>query len=52
MSPPRPTAACGTPPSTRVRLEPKTEKVDVFPLPKGTPNVNLNIASFDNAGIL
>jgi virginiamycin B lyase len=35
-----------------VRVDPKTDKVEVFPLPKGTPNVNLNTASFDNAGIL
>jgi virginiamycin B lyase len=39
-----------------VRVDPqvdhKPDKVEVFPLPKGTPNVNLNTASFDNAGIL
>jgi virginiamycin B lyase len=35
-----------------VRVDPKTDKVTVFPLPKGTPNVNLNTATFDNAGIL
>jgi virginiamycin B lyase len=33
-------------------VDPKTDKVEVFPLPKGTPNVNLNTATFDNAGIL
>ena len=35
-----------------VRVDPKTQKVEVFPLPKGTPNVNLNTATFDNTGIL
>ena len=35
-----------------VRVDPKTDKVEIFPLPKGTPNVNLNTATFDNAGIL
>ncbi len=30
----------------------KSGKIEVFPLPKGTPNVNLNTATFDNAGIL
>jgi virginiamycin B lyase len=35
-----------------VRMDVKTNKVDVFPLPKGTPNVNLNTATFDKAGIL
>ncbi len=35
-----------------VRVDPKTEKVDVFPLPKGTPYINLNTATFDNNGIL
>jgi virginiamycin B lyase len=35
-----------------VRVDPKTEKVETFPLPAGTPNVNLNTATFDNAGIL
>lgn len=35
-----------------VRVDPKTDKVAVFPLPKGTPNVNLNTATFDRAGIL
>ncbi len=34
-----------------VRVDAKTDKVEVFPLPKGTPNVNLNTASFDNTGI-
>ena len=35
-----------------VRVDPKTEKVDVFPLPKGTPYANLNTAAFDKNGIL
>jgi virginiamycin B lyase len=35
-----------------VRVDPKTDKVEVFPLPQGTPNVNLNTATFDKAGIL
>jgi virginiamycin B lyase len=35
-----------------VRVDAKTSKVEVFPLPKGTPNVNLNTATFDNAGTL
>lgn len=35
-----------------VRVDPKTDRVAVFPLPKGTPNVNLNTATFDHAGIL
>jgi len=35
-----------------VRVEPKTGKIDVFPLPKGTPNTNLNTATFDNIGML
>ncbi|MCK7580726.1 MAG: hypothetical protein MZV65_37205 [Chromatiales bacterium] len=35
-----------------VRIDPKTDKVDVYPLPKGTPNANLNTATFDRAGIL
>jgi virginiamycin B lyase len=35
-----------------VRVDPKTEKVEVFPLPKGTPYANLNTATFDNNGIL
>ena len=35
-----------------VRVDPGTSKVDVFPLPKGTPNVNLNTATFDKNGVL
>jgi len=39
-----------------VRVDPqvdnKQDKVETFPLPKGTPNVNLNTATFDHAGIL
>jgi virginiamycin B lyase len=38
--------------NANVRVDPKTDKVEVFALPKGAPNVNLNTASFDNAGIL
>jgi len=34
------------------RVDPKTDKVEVFPLPKGTPNANLNTATFDKTGIL
>jgi virginiamycin B lyase len=35
-----------------VRVDPKTKKVDVFPLPKGAPYTNLNTATFDKNGIL
>ena len=35
-----------------VRVDPKTDKVTAFPFPPGAPNVNLNTATFDNAGIL
>jgi virginiamycin B lyase len=35
-----------------VRVDPKTDKVEMFPLPKGSPNANLNTATFDNNGIL
>jgi virginiamycin B lyase len=35
-----------------VRVDPKTEKVEVFSLPKDMPNANLNTATFDNNGIL
>ncbi|TAM48408.1 MAG: lyase [Gammaproteobacteria bacterium] len=35
-----------------VRVDPKTDKVSVFPLPKGTPYTNLNTATFDKNGIL
>ena len=35
-----------------VRVDPQTDTVEVFPLPRGTPNVNLNTATFDHAGIL
>lgn len=35
-----------------VRIDPNTDTVMVFPLPKGTPNINLNTATFDKAGIL
>jgi virginiamycin B lyase len=35
-----------------VRVDPKSNKVKVFPLPKDTPNVNLNTATFDQHGVL
>lgn len=35
-----------------VRVDPKTKAVKVFPLPAGTPNINLNTAAFDHNGIL
>lgn len=35
-----------------VRVDPKTDKVTRFPLPEGTPNVNLNTATFDHDGVL
>jgi virginiamycin B lyase len=35
-----------------VRVDPETEEVQVFPLPEGQGNVNLNTAAFDPAGIL
>jgi virginiamycin B lyase len=35
-----------------VRVDPKTGKVEVFPLPRGTPYANLNTATFDKHGIL
>jgi virginiamycin B lyase len=38
--------------NANVRVDPNTDKVSVFQLPKGTPNVNLNTATFDKAGIL
>ena len=33
------------------RVDNKPEKVEVFSLPQGTPNINLNTATFDNPGI-
>jgi len=38
--------------NANLRVDPKTDRVTVYPLPQGTPNVNLNTASFDRAGIL
>ncbi len=35
-----------------VRVDPKTKAVKLFPLPAGTPNINLNTAAFDRNGIL
>ncbi len=35
-----------------VRMDPKTDKVSVFPLPKDTPYTNLNTATFDKSGVL
>jgi virginiamycin B lyase len=35
-----------------VRVDPKTQKVDVFPLPSNYPNANLNTAVFDKRGVL
>ncbi len=35
-----------------VRVDPRTEKVQVFALPKDKPNANLNTATFDRNGIL
>ncbi|BAV34217.1 lyase [Sulfuricaulis limicola] len=35
-----------------VRVDPKTEKAQVFPLPKDMPNANLNTATFDRKGVL
>lgn len=35
-----------------VRVDPKTDEVRVFTAPEGTPNMNLNTATFDNNGIL
>lgn len=35
-----------------VRVDPKTESVKTFPLPKGTPFANLNTAVFDKNGTL
>ena len=32
------------------RVDNKPEKVEVFPLPQGTPNINLNTATFDSPG--
>lgn len=35
-----------------LRVHPRTEEVQSFPLPPGTPNVNLNTATFDRMGWL
>ncbi|MGD8794476.1 MAG: SMP-30/gluconolactonase/LRE family protein [Anaerolineae bacterium] len=35
-----------------VRVDPQTEEVVVYPLPEGSPSVNLNTATFDRAGVL
>jgi virginiamycin B lyase len=35
-----------------VRVDAQTRKVRVFPLPKGTPWLNLNTATFDRRGVL
>lgn len=35
-----------------VRVDPATDKVDVYPLPAGQPNANLNTAVFDQNGVL
>jgi virginiamycin B lyase len=35
-----------------LRVHPRTERVQAFPLPAGTPNVNLNTATFDRLGWL
>jgi virginiamycin B lyase len=35
-----------------VRVDAQTHKVRVFPLPKGTPWINLNTATFDKRGVL
>ena len=35
-----------------VRVHPVTDEVDVFPLPAGSSNANLNTATFDNDGVL
>jgi virginiamycin B lyase len=35
-----------------VRVDAETEEVTVFPLPDGTPNINMNTATFDGNGIL
>lgn len=34
------------------RVDNKPKKVEVFPLPQGTPNINLNTVTFDNTGTL
>lgn len=35
-----------------VRVDSQTHKVRIFPLPKGTPWINLNTATFDRRGVL
>lgn len=35
-----------------VRVDPKTKAVKTFPLPEGTPYVNMNTAAFDGKGVL
>ena len=35
-----------------VRVDPETEKVDVYPLPDDAPDANLNTATFDGDGVL
>lgn len=35
-----------------LRVDPKTRAVKAFPLPAGSPNINLNTAAFDRSGIL
>ncbi len=35
-----------------VRVDPETEAVEVYPLPAGTGNANLNTGAFDNDGVL
>lgn len=35
-----------------VRVDPATDRVDVFPLPADQPNANLNTAVFDHNGVL
>jgi virginiamycin B lyase len=35
-----------------VRVDPVTEQIEIFPLPSGTGNANLNTAVFDDNGVL
>ena len=35
-----------------MRVDPVTEKVQVFPLPQNSSNANLNTATFDHRGVI
>ena len=38
--------------NANVRVDPRTDAVTVYPLPAGTPYVNMNTATFDQNGVL